>query len=245
MDLFNDFGPSGAGDTSALALERARRLLDCWQRALGHELPNQMLGIAGLARLLEETQSERLDADGRDCLERLIEAAQRGGRLLDALAELGTLCREVGADEGVSLVEVAQEAEAEANLLGKEAVIEYDFQTDLPNLAVSRRALHQVLAHLLRNAIEAAQPSRLLRIRVGGRTCAEGVEFWVADNGCGLRLARPERLFEPFANRRGEDSWGLGLFLVREIVAAWHGTLRVQSEAGEGTTFTVLVRNRQ
>lgn len=242
MDIYLDFGPSAGLDATGAALRQAERLLACWQQALGHELPNHMVAIVGLARVLEETQGDQLDAEGRVCLERLTAAARRSGGLMDALAEVGRLCREACAERGVALPEVAHEAAAEVHLLCSQAIVEYDFPSDLPNLAVSRRALHRVLVHLLRNAAAAALPSRPLFIQVGGRTCPAGVEFWVADNGRGLSPARPDSLFEAFAHRRGGSGQGLGLFLVRQLVAAWGGALRVQSEPGEGTTFTLLVR---
>jgi signal transduction histidine kinase len=246
MELSHDFGPSGGFDPAVQALQQAERLLDCWRQALGHELPNHFVAIVGLSHLLEGSQTDRLEEEGRVCLERLTAAARRGGRLVTALADLDRLCREARSEQGVSLVEVAHEAAAEVRLLCAEAVIEYDFQTDLPSLAVSRRALHQVLVHLLRNAVQAAVPSRPLRVEVGGRPHPDGVEWWVRDNGRGLSLIRPETLFDAFANPgRGSAGQGLGLFLVRQLIAAWHGALRVHSEPGEGTTFTLLVRNPQ
>jgi two-component system sensor histidine kinase SenX3 len=67
------------------------------------------------------------------------------------------------------------------------------------------------------------------------------VKLWVADNGCGLAEAQKLHLFEAF---RGDPSWGgqgLGLFLVRQVVAGWHGSVGVQSESGKGSTFTIRI----
>jgi signal transduction histidine kinase len=246
MDVYHDFSRQSGLDPTLQALKESERMLACWQQALGHELPNQMVAILGLARVLEETQAAVLDAEGRACLERLTAAAQRSGRLLNTLAEIGRLCRDARGQERVSLPEVAREAAAEVHLLCNQAVIEYDFQADLPLLAVSRRALHQVLVHLLRNAAQAALSTRPLRIQVGGRCRPAGVEFWVADNGRGLSGVRPEKLFEAFTTRGGSGGGqGLGLFLVRQLAAAWRGALRMHSEPGEGTTFTLLVGDPQ
>ena len=242
MDVYYDFGQHSGLDPTFHAFKEAERMLACFQQALGHELPNQMVAILSLARVLEETQAAVLDAEGRACLERLTAAAQRSGRQLNTLAEIGRLCRDARGEERVSLPEVAREAAAEVHLLCNQAVIEYDFQAGLPLLAVSRRALHQVFVHLLRNAAQAALPTRPLRIRVGGWCHQIGVEFWVADNGRGLSGVSPEKLFEAFAGHRANASGqGLGLFLVRQLAAKWRGALRVQSEPGEGTTFTLLV----
>jgi len=80
---------------------------------------------------------------------------------------------------------------------------------------------------------------------VGGKRSPAAAEFWVRDNGRGLSPERLPRLFEPFASVFSEDSEdagpGLGLFLVRQLVAGWGGAIRVRSESGRGTTFTLLV----
>jgi signal transduction histidine kinase len=104
---------------------------------------------------------------------------------------------------------------------------------------VPRRALHQALAEMVRNAAQAGAPGRVLRVEVGGGRGGGGCSFWVRDNGRGLPEGPPARLFDPFAGR-GPGA-GLGLFLLRQLVAHWGGALRVASQPGVGTTFTVSV----
>ena len=103
-------------------------------------------------------------------------------------------------------------------------------------MPVSRRGLRLVLIHLMRNAVQAGG-GRARPIDVGSRRIAEGVEWWVADDGRGIAEGQQGRLFESFVGGAG-----LGLFLVRQFVAGWGGAIRVQSEPGRGATFTVLVR---
>ena len=56
------------------------------QKALGHELPNQLIAVQGLARLLD-TETERLSDDGKEYLQRLGAAAQRSHEMVRALAD--------------------------------------------------------------------------------------------------------------------------------------------------------------
>jgi signal transduction histidine kinase len=76
-----------------------------------------------------------------------------------------------------------------------------------------------------------------VRVTVGGRRTAGGVEWWVTDDGPGLPEARLAALFDGLA------AGAAGLFLVRQVAAAWGGALRVQSRPGAGTTVAFLVRD--
>jgi signal transduction histidine kinase len=233
--------------------EQAERLLDCLGRALRHELPNQLVAILGLARLLIEEQGSRLDLEGRYHLDRLIALSRRADGLVRALADIVRFSLKPEPATATSLAEAAREAAAEVNLLFSDRPIKYHLQEVLPVLTVAPPALRQVLVQLFCNAAQAAAPDRSLRIEVGARQGPAGVEFWVADNGCGLAEDQREGLFDPFARGsappnapgRAEDygasCFGLGLFLVRQIVAGWGGSIRVQSEPGGGARFTLLV----
>ena len=64
------------------------RLLNLLQKALGHELPNHLVAMQDLARLLEMDQAERLDDEGKDHLRRLAAATQRTHELIRTLADL-------------------------------------------------------------------------------------------------------------------------------------------------------------
>jgi signal transduction histidine kinase len=239
MDIHHDFGPDAA-DPTLPGRERRERLLACFQQALGHELPNQLVALQGLARMLDLEQGDRLDADGRGRLLRLADLARGADRLVRSLAEIGRLCRDPGPREAVCLAEAAREAAAEVNLLSPGQRVEYHFQEPSPVLTVSPRGLRHVLVQLIRNAAQAAVPGRALHVEVGGRRETAGVAWWVKDDGRGLSEAEAPNLFEPFV---GGDGAGLGLFLVRQVVAGWGGSVRVQSEPGRGATFTVFVRD--
>jgi signal transduction histidine kinase len=257
MNVTEDFrrGEPGASATGA-GVPPAGSLLACFQQALGHELPNQLMSMQGLARLLEDGEGQHLGPEARAQFGRLAALAQETDRLVRALADVGRLCRDARSGGPVALDEVAQEAAAEVHLLYGGPSIVYDFSGDLPAVTVSRQSLYQVLVQLLRNAVQAVGTGRLFpsfpapgdnpveagsaagRVEVGARRAPDGVEVWVADDGRGLPAVPPEKLFAPFQRGNG---LGLGLFLVRSVVAAWGGRLRVESESGRGTRFTLLI----
>jgi signal transduction histidine kinase len=233
MDVQLDF----RGEASGAEPEQLERLVGCFQTALGHELPNRLVALQGLARLLEPDAGARLDADGRAALLRVADLTRGVDSLVRRLAEVGRLSRDPGRPEAASLAEAAREAAVEVKMASGRADVTYHFNDESFSLPVSRRSLGRVLVELLRNAVEAGAPGRPPRVEIGGRATAEGVEWWVKDDGRGFPAGRRQAPFEAFA-----AGGGLGLFLVRQVVAAWGGAVRVQSQPETGTTVTVVLR---
>jgi two-component system sensor histidine kinase HydH len=213
------------------------------QKALGHELPNQLTALLGLVRILELEETKRLSADGQEYLHRLAAVARRADGLIKALVELIRIIQEPQTAEPVDVIEAAREAAAEISQLFPGRSIDYQFSDVRPVIQVSRAALRRVLLHLLRNAVQAAVAERPLRIELGAAETPDVVAFWVADNGRGLTEEQQRRLFEPFAlHDPAATGTGLGLVLVRQLVARWGGDIQAQSTAGRGTRFTITLR---
>jgi len=240
--------PSASAGTQAPSASvgnwQQERLLACFQKALGHEIPNQLVALQGLARMLATELAEHADPSLGQLAGQLADLTRRLDGQVRALAELGRLLRDPGLAEAVPLKEAGREAAAEVNVLFRDRSIEYHFINELPTLTLPRRTLHLALVQLLRNSVEAVVSGRTPRLEFGSRPCAEGVEVWIADNGRGMSEDQGRQLFEPFVGRHPERH-GLGLFLVRQLVAGWGGAIRIQSRPGEGTTVTLLFRPRK
>jgi PAS domain S-box-containing protein len=102
-----------------------------------------------------------------------------------------------------------------------------------------RLRLEQILQNLLSNAIKYG---RGLPIEVQVRTDAERALVVVKDQGIGIATEDQARLFQRFerlASERHYSGFGLGLWIVRQILDAMGGRIHVQSEPGQGSVFTV------
>jgi signal transduction histidine kinase/DNA-binding response OmpR family regulator len=102
-----------------------------------------------------------------------------------------------------------------------------------------RLRLEQVVTNLLSNAIKygAGQPIEISVWQTG-----ESVQLAVHDHGIGIAPEHLERIFVRFERAVSSDNYGglgLGLYIVQRIIEALSGTIRVQSELGCGSTFTV------
>lgn len=96
--------------------------------------------------------------------------------------------------------------------------------------------LRQILVNLLSNAIRYTSEGRISLLC---RRQGDGIEFCVQDTGKGIAERDMEHIFQPFArvNPGTERGAGLGLTISRQLVAAMHGELSVQSKPGKGSTF--------
>jgi PAS domain S-box-containing protein len=115
------------------------------------------------------------------------------------------------------------------------------FPPDFPSVPGDDVRLRQVLDNLISNAIKYSPDGGL--IEVGGSMDKVSVTVYVHDQGVGLSESDRERVFDRFyrvdgALSRKTQGTGLGLYLAKAIVEAHGGTIGVQSQPGQGSTFT-------
>jgi signal transduction histidine kinase len=101
--------------------------------------------------------------------------------------------------------------------------------------------LRPALLNLVRNAVEAMAAGGTLTVSAEARR--SGSRICVADTGPGIPPAARRRVFQPFYTTRARGT-GLGLPVTRALVTAMGGRLRLESEVGKGTTFTVILPRR-
>jgi signal transduction histidine kinase len=114
-----------------------------------------------------------------------------------------------------------------------------DCPPSLPPVLADADQVRIVFANLIRNAREAMPGGGELTITA--RPAGDGVEVAVRDTGVGIPPEHLGRVMEPLYSTKARGL-GLGLALARAILEKNHGTLRVASEPGRGSTFTVFLR---
>ena len=121
----------------------------------------------------------------------------------------------------------------------RQVVLRLEGLTRLGRVAIHKGTLHRAVLNLLQRALAAMPQGGTLTLR-GRRTAPSHVTIEVRDTGSSIPEEQLELLFEPFSATDSEWT-GLGLYVVREIVAAHHGTIDVQSAPNQGTTFTITL----
>jgi signal transduction histidine kinase len=137
-----------------------------------------------------------------------------------------------------SVVELA--LTSERRMLEDHNVI-LDLQIESVPLVANKDALLQVFSNIVRNAIEAMSEGGTLAIRTEVEHKDNIVHTRITDTGVGIPAKIRDKLFEPFFTTKGDTGTGLGLFICSEIIKDHRGSIKVQSKAGKGTTFTVSI----
>jgi signal transduction histidine kinase/tetratricopeptide (TPR) repeat protein len=225
-------------------LELARMKSD-FVSTVSHEFKSPLTSIRQLAEML---QSGRVPSEERrqKYYDVLLEQSERLTLLTDNILSLAKI--EAGraeftfetTDISVLLTEVVTSIQERVRHEGFD--IGLAVGEALPLLAVDRTALSQAVTNLVDNAIKYSGDSR--KITVSASLEEQAVAIAVQDFGVGIKKEDIPRLFERFY-RAGDEltrtvkGSGLGLTLVREIVAAHRGKVHVQSEPGKGSVFLI------
>ncbi len=199
---------------------------------IAHDFNNVMTAVSGCAELLLNEISE--DDPRRERVDVIHESAARATKLTRQLLAFSR--RQVLRLEPVDLSKVAAGLEGMLErLLPPNISVSYDLapnaiaQVDLPQL-------EQVLLNLALNARDAMPAGGNIMVSV--RTAGADAELVVADDGVGMSEETRSRIFEPFFTTKSAGT-GLGLSTVDGIVAQSGGTIAVESQPGEGSTFTI------
>ena len=114
-----------------------------------------------------------------------------------------------------------------------------DLGEGLPSVFIDEHQIQGVLINLLTNALHAASPGDRMRISTRFNRNTSRLEVEVEDTGKGIAPEMLPHIFDPFFTTKGASGTGLGLFVSYGIIKNHKGDLRVRSEPGVGTCFTI------
>jgi two-component system phosphate regulon sensor histidine kinase PhoR len=130
----------------------------------------------------------------------------------------------------------------------KQLTLRTDVAPEVPQVTSDPHRVQQILLNLVHNAIKFTPPSGSVTVAARPVTLegAPAVELRVVDSGRGIPPDEVPRVFERFykadrSRQRDGEGTGLGLAIARHVVEAHRGHIRVESEPGRGSTFTVVL----
>lgn len=126
----------------------------------------------------------------------------------------------------------------------KSIILNLNLDSKLPKIRIDPSRMTQVMDNLISNAIKFSHANTT--ITISAKTSSNEIHITVEDQGQGIPYSEIPHLFEKFAKisvrpTGGEKSTGLGLSIVEQIVQAHDGHVEVESEVGQGTTFTIIL----
>ncbi|MBI4490458.1 MAG: PAS domain S-box protein [Deltaproteobacteria bacterium] len=205
---------------------------------LGHEIANPLNGMSMTLQLLERRLAREAgqDAGATSAVKRLKDEITRLSQLLEDFRSISR--REKYSFQPTALATVAGEVFATEmeNYRARGIQVEQDFPPDLSLVVADRDKLKQALLNLCKNAVEAMPQGGTLTVRASNT--GEQVVLEIMDTGVGIP-AKVD-IFELFSTTKASGT-GLGLVIVRQIVAAHGGTITYASEPGKGTIFRLTL----
>jgi len=208
---------------------------------IAHELNNPLQGIVTFSHLLLE-DNQSADPDTKFSLEKIVGQANRCRDIIRGLLDFS---RQRAPDKThfdvnsiindcVSLVEL--------QALFQNIQIIRNLQSDLPMAVIDPSQIERVFMNLIINSAEAMEGSGHLTISTRDNQDTNDIEIAFSDTGTGISEENIKRIFDPFFTTKDVGhGTGLGLAISYGLVRSHKGSILVESEAGQGTTFIVIL----
>ncbi|MBT0665417.1 PAS domain S-box protein [Geobacter pelophilus] len=240
--------------TSIRELEEAVRTADrlaalgTLAAGLAHEIKNPLGGIKGAAQLLEKELPE--DSELLDYTRIMIKETQRVNRIVEELLAL-TTPKKLQLSK-VNLHQILGDIlTLQKNGLGnREIAFQQKFDPSIPPILADEEQLTQLFLNLIKNAVEAVGENGQIRISSRilsdytltqkGERRQRMVAVEISDDGPGMSREQLDQLFTPFFTTKSRGT-GLGLAICHKIVTEHRGLIKVASELGKGTAFTIML----
>ena len=222
------------------SLLQSNRELDQFAYITSHDLKAPLRAIANLSEWIEEDMDALMGAgltDGmRSNMHLLRSRVGRMQSLLNSLLEYSRAGRHL---TPITVVDVHGLLTEIIQTLDPPDTFTTVIVAPMPTLLTRRQPLQQVFTHLIDNAIR-HHPTKMGMINISVVDLGDRYEFAISDNGDGIDPQFQERIYTIFQTLKARDvqeNMGAGLAIIKKIVTAEGGIIRLESTAGSGATF--------
>jgi len=210
---------------------------------VAHEINNPLTGVLTFTHML--LRRKDLGDDVHSDLQKIAHATERVRKIVKGLLDFS---RQTKLDP--EPVDVNRLVRSAISLVENQALVRgirliFEPAEELPMLTLDRAQFESVLLNLILNALDATETGDTVTLSTGisvstNHVSHKGLEIAVTDTGCGIPPENLDNLFDPFfTTKEVGQGTGLGLAVSYGIVERHGGTIRVQSEVGRGSTFTI------
>ncbi len=217
------------------ALESTNDTLDTFVYAASHDLRSPVQNMKALHRLMHIEEDESMKEKYLKALEA---STHRLENTIDGL--MGIVALQSSDQVNAERLQFRQilDMVLEDCILQKHEQVIAQFD-NAPEIVYIKPYLQSILRNLVTNAIKYKDPNRALKLLINTRKHGNRVTLRVQDNGIGMNMKRyGHLLFQPFKRFSDQAAGsGIGLYLIKSMIEKNEGTIRVESEPGEGTIF--------
>jgi light-regulated signal transduction histidine kinase (bacteriophytochrome) len=228
-------------------LQRSNQNLEEFAHAASHDLKEPVRKIHFFTNQLKDQLSTCLEESQARALNRIENAPQRMGSLIDDLLLYSHVSQLPHEKEILDLNKNVQNAleDLELDIAEKNAIV------NVQKLCVVkgyRRQLQQLFQNLISNAVKYSKDGIPPRIDIAAKEVIEGDKVYylinVTDNGIGIQAEYTDKIFQMFSRLHGKNEYsgtGVGLSIVKKVVENHNGFIRVESKAGQGSVFKIYL----
>lgn len=220
------------------SLEQSNRELEQFAYVASHDLQEPLRAIVGFLQLLQARYDDQLDDKGRHFIDRAVKAGHRMQTLIRELLTLSRVNTKGTTFAPTDLNPLVQSVLDNLQTILREKNAEITCGR-LPSLKVDAGQIRSLFQNLILNAMRYNESPRPL-VEIGFHEQDAACHFYVKDNGIGIAPQFHQRIFMVFQRLHTAGEYpgtGLGLALCKKIIERHGGTIRVESEPGEGSTF--------
>ncbi|HKX43829.1 MAG TPA: ATP-binding protein [Burkholderiaceae bacterium] len=218
--------------------------IEAFSYSVSHDLRGPLRAMDGFSLALLEDYGDKLDDEARDSLNRIRNASQRMGRLIDELLGLSRVTRTELSIREVNLTAISREIADTLEQQQPERSVQWVIDNDM-TVKADKSLMHIAMQNLLENAWKFTGKTDKPVIRVGMIEHDGKKDCFVADNGVGFDMAYADRLFGAFQRLHHESEFsgtGIGLAIVQRIFRRHDGKIWVHAKPGHGATFFFSLR---
>ena len=217
--------------------------LETFNYSVSHDLRGPLGAVINFAAILQEDYGDRLDATGKDHLQRIVGSATSAVSMMDALLAFSRSGRTELRKTHLDMTRVVQEVcdELTASLPELKCAVKIG---DLPNAFADENMMRFIFTNLISNACKFARKGEAPRVEVGGNAGSNEIVYFVRDQGIGFDMRFAEKLFKVFERLHASDDYeghGVGLAIVARMVRRHGGRYWAQGAVGKGATFYFTV----
>ena len=215
---------------------------------MSHEFRTPLNIIIGLCEALSENLFGKLNADQKEVIANIDDS---GRHLLTLINDILDLSRIESGKFQLDIAPTSIENVVESGIrmvsemaMQKRIAVECELDPSILIVEADARRLKQILVNLLSNAVKFTNEGGSVGVKISGGRKASAVHFSVWDDGVGIEPRNFKRLFNPFVQldaglSRTHSGTGMGLVLVKRLVALHGGGVSLESTPGNGSRFTI------
>jgi signal transduction histidine kinase len=229
------------------ALKKSNQELEQFAYVASHDLQEPLRKVQAFSDRLATKYADKLGEDGKLYISRMQDATSRMRSLIQDLLAYSRIRSKGQEFVLVDLNEIVKGvvSDLEVRLEQSKGRIEVG---DLPTVVADPLQMRQVFQNLLGNALKFKKPEVAPVVKMVSTSTETSHSLVVEDNGIGFEQHYAERVFEIFQRLHGRSEYegtGMGLAIVKKILERHSGTVRAESELGQGTRFILTLARHQ